>query len=580
MAIMIPSTPHDFTPESKEDVMFYALENGLTNDYYVFHSFKTVGFDENDALLECECDFMIYNQTKGILCLEAKAGKGVHYSDGEWYYGSGIMMSHGGPFRQAQNAMHKIQNAIGKTSARIILDNCKFLHGVWFPGVNQKDINTIAFPTDSDKSLVMPFEALADPLPYIEKLFERNTFFNKHTITETVISDGESKWLLHNVLCPSFDVFPTSSFEANMREAIFNRMLREQQNVLDFLEDQKVTVINGAAGTGKTMVAVEKARRNAAKGDKVLFLCYNRMLRDRLAEDYPYDNVEYRTLDSLACFLCNTSTADYEKLGRKLNAIDCKFPWKHVIVDEGQDFGRENMEESNILSALRDVVVINNEGTFFVFYDKLQLVQGVKIPNFIEEADCKLTLYKNCRNTKNIAVTSLRPIAEREPELRKGALPGVPARIFYCDDHKQEVAALDALLKQYAAEGYKDIAILTVKTAEQSILYDKHKNGLYKNKYVFTTYRKFKGLEADVVILVDVDASAFTEENKMNFYVASSRAKTRLDIISNLSEDECSGVLTENLGKTAKVRRPRLTLASTLNASPEIFEDSGLIAQQ
>ena len=42
------------------------------------------------------------------------------------------------------------------------------------------------------------------------------------------------------------------------------------------------------------------------------------------------------------------------------------------------------------------------EGTFYVFYDKLQLVQSFEIPKFIERADCRLTLYKNCRNTKRL----------------------------------------------------------------------------------------------------------------------------------------------------------------------------------
>ena len=40
-------------------------------------------------------------------------------------------------------------------------------------------------------------------------------------------------------------------------------------------------------------------------------------------------------------------------------------------------------------------------------YDKLQKIQARALPMFIEEADCRLTLYRNCRNTINIATTSL-----------------------------------------------------------------------------------------------------------------------------------------------------------------------------
>lgn len=61
-----------------------------------------------------------------------------------------------------------------------------------------------------------------------------------------------------------------------------NQLLHEQYRLLDFLEEQNSAVINGAAGTGKTMIAVEKARRHSINGEKVLFMCYNRLLCDYL----------------------------------------------------------------------------------------------------------------------------------------------------------------------------------------------------------------------------------------------------------------------------------------------------------
>ena len=47
-------------------------------------------------------------------------------------------------------------------------------------------------------------------------------------------------------------------------------MLDEQSGILNFLTEQRSAVVNGAAGTGKTMIAVEKAVRHAADGEKVL----------------------------------------------------------------------------------------------------------------------------------------------------------------------------------------------------------------------------------------------------------------------------------------------------------------------
>lgn len=53
------------------------------------------------------------------------------------------------------------------------------------------------------------------------------------------------------------------------------------------------------------------------------------------------------------------------------------FPYKHIIVDEGQDFGQKRIEEANILDILETIVLDEDrDGTYYVFYDKNQLIQG------------------------------------------------------------------------------------------------------------------------------------------------------------------------------------------------------------
>ena len=70
---MIPEKPKKFDPASLEDVMFQALER-LPDEFFVFHSFRITDTNQN-VFHESETDFVIYNQTLGLLCIEAKAGQ-------------------------------------------------------------------------------------------------------------------------------------------------------------------------------------------------------------------------------------------------------------------------------------------------------------------------------------------------------------------------------------------------------------------------------------------------------------------------------------------------------------------------
>lgn len=230
--------------------------------------------------------------------------------------------------------------------------------------------------------------------------------------------------------------------------------------------------------------------------------------------------------------------------------------------------------EADLLNQIKEIIVDNEalNGTFYVFYDKLQLIQARHMPKFIEDADCKLTLYRNCRNTENIATTSLRPISGRKPMLLEGCVKGAPAKIHFCSSDEAALSRIDETIDSLKSEGYKDIVILTSKTEATSILSGKVKDGVYRNKYIFSTCRKFKGLEADAIILIDVDGTSFNSDNVLIFYVGTSRARLRLDIITELTNDDCSDILRNVLETAGKIRNPKRELASALNATGSIAD--------
>ena len=336
MAIMIPEKPRSFDPASQEGLIFDALAL-LPEDYYVFHSFRIT--DTRDGTFrESETDFVILNRTKGVICLEAKAGQ-VRYENGCWLYGSGIPMHNGGPFNQASANKYKLMRYISDSNMAFILEKCKFFHAVWFPSVSNDCLRSMTLPSEGDKALVLTKEALDDPKEFIDRIYT----LQLPSRVETKLSEIECKRLVREIFCPQFNVFPSASFEADLKKIVFHRLLDEQAGILDFLDEQLTAAINGAAGTGKTMIAVEKARRHAAAGERVLFLCFNAQLKDYLEENYARDFVSYYTIAGFACKICNTVKPNYNELKAKLEDyyISGSFPYKHVIIDEGQDFGSE-----------------------------------------------------------------------------------------------------------------------------------------------------------------------------------------------------------------------------------------------
>lgn len=564
MAIMIPTIPQDFSPESREGEMFLSLQK-LPDDYYVFHSFRIIKVEDN-TWKENEIDFVIFNKNKGLLCLEAKAGN-VYCERGIWHYGSGKEMRD--PFAQANSNRWKLSKYMEDFyQTQEIKKHCKILCGVWFPGIDANKLSKLSMPSNAIKEAVLTGDDLENPLNAIERIFSIQVpvrVYGETSLVETSLTRSETESLLQNILCPTFNILPSKTLELDYKREKFNTLIAEQCNLLNYLEEQRSAVINGAAGTGKTMIAVEKARRHSYKGEKVLFLCFNVKLKEYLEKTFAYENVDYYTIDKFACKLCHSFEPNYEDLENELlrYAVDGGFPYVHIIVDEGQDFGQARMNSEEIFSILEELVISKENGTFYVFYDKLQLVQSFNVPRFIENADCRLTLYKNCRNTKKIAETSFKPFG-KTPKLFDFAIQGILPEISFID--KESVRErLDLIIKQAWTNGIKDIQILSCASSDDSLMKDFLEGDFYiykGEKIPFTTCRKFKGLEADKIILLDVDKNSIMNNNKL-FYVGSSRARFELNILANISSDDCVDIL-QKFNSIVKRNNPFMSLSKAL----------------
>ena len=122
---------------------------------------------------------------------------------------------------------------------------------------------------------------------------------------------------------------------------------------------------------------------------------------------------------------------------------------------------------------------------------------------------------------------------------------------------------LDDVIEELHKKGYSDddIVIISCSTTEKT-MYDIGINNLYKSKYKFTTARKFKGLESNAVILVDISAELL-KKDPLVFYVGASRARMDLELLVSLTDEECSDIYYLYADKKP-IRRVRQSLKKLL----------------
>ena len=290
-------------------------------------------------------------------------------------------------------------------------------------------------------------------------------------------------------------------------------------------------------------------------------LCFNRFLKSHLEQSYGTStNISFFTLDGLAGAFTGAFNGSPEERTDTITEFlmdwdEYELPFKHIIVDEGQDFIDMHLQ------LLHDIAQAHH-GYFYVFYDRNQFVQGMNYPEWLDKMECRLILSKNCRNTKEIAITSTRPIGidEDRIKMRREVIDdgAIKPNLFFVDDKPALKEYLSKLISKYIASGLtdKDIVVLSMKPEGKSIL-TKDDLRLPGNRVLakeqsedgilFTTVRKFKGLEAMAVICIDIDSETFeNSKGRSVFYVGTSRAMTYLDLITTNPPEELATAINGN----------------------------------
>lgn len=540
-------------PKRNAEIIVYQALQKLEDDYRVFYSASWQQRRINQSAVDGEADFIVAHPKMGMIIFEVKGG-GVAYdaTAGVWTSidRNGETHTIKDPIEQAKRNRYALQDKLMDLPG---WDQRRFINigqAVVFPDIVVTDK---LLKPDLPRDIIVDHNDLDEihlVIPQIMRYYSSSDM--------SIGSLGHDRMsLLEKLLAKSFNIRTPIGVEIDYLEEKLIQLTEDQMRLLDFLGTRRRAAISGCAGSGKTMLAVEKARRLFDEGFEVLLVCFNNALADYLSGKLP--DISVITFHGLCEYLVKEAGMTpqnykdihdyYDRvlpeagfdaaiaLGKKFDAI---------IVDEGQDFRDEYWMAINEL-------VDEAQGILYIFYDDNQnLYRGSPINTIINEPP--FMLIENCRNTKLIHELVRQFHTHKEVMDSKSPEGFQPEIIYYsCDAQlkKNLQSLLHKLIQEERIYNY-DIVILTPHSQQKTAIKNGEKLGNFsitensaQRQYEVqcTSVYKFKGLESKVIILVEI-SSAVRERLRELMYVGCSRAKSYLVIMIDniLPHDEKSEI--------------------------------------
>lgn len=528
-------------PRRCAEVRTYEALDTLDDAFHVFYSVTWQSRSRGRAR-DGEADFLVAHPDLGLLVLEVKGGRIARGPKG---WTSTDRSGHVHPIRDpGQQA---------RDNHYLLLDKCREFpgwqdrfvragHGVVFPDCSVDGALTLDLP----REIVLGHDDLVRMRRRIPELFRHYGAMPGAAVG--LGADGIE--LLADTLGRTFTLRCPLGADLAIEERRILELTEQQVDVLDMLSRHPRVVVRGAAGTGKTVLAAEKARRLGRQGFRVLLTCFNRPLAAFLARSLTgTPGVTVATFNTLCHDLAceaglpvEENLQDPAEMARYfrethprllLDALD-RLPERRfdaIVVDEAQDFWPAWWEPLQL--SLADP----SDGILYLFLDANQ--QVYPRPDGFPATGLEVSLTKNLRNTQCIHRAAMTHFGG-EP-VRAAGPEGRPVETVTISGPSDLVSALSRLLHRLIQEeGVPpgDIAILAGHSLSHSGLDRGDRIGIFPvtrdpavaQLVVVQTVHRFKGLERAVVVLVDVDDLS-PEHADQVMYVGLTRARGHVVVV-------------------------------------------------
>jgi len=551
MAQFIPPIDPETMEHGSEADLARAMLAGLGAGYLVMHSLPWLDparGDVGSAAREGEADFLVLHRQYGLLVIEAKGGE-ITLKGRVWYRHLKVGLQEiNDPVRQANRSKwalkHRIERLCGKDTADQIFVS-----------------TAVAFPhsvfRDTPPPDLLPESIITvDDLPDIEAAILRAYRAGGGGKKELSVLQFDA---VRRALAPEFRVYEPLKVSVDATTETLARLTRQQLQVLKAFDANPRAIVEGVAGSGKTLLAMQRARSFARKYGRVLLTCFNaelaKWIREEMADQLVENGglIKVENFHRLGAELCRQAGITFS-----VNAADPARWWDEIapdllaqaamdlhpkghayaaiVVDEAQDFSPGWWDALDYLG--------DGHGPIWASLDKAQSLRRDPVDPPIANA-VRSTLDVNCRNTRRI-VACANTVAQVASEPSEMAPLGRPPRVIT----PQSPAAIGGLIQQEVRGLLRDhrldprqIAILgptgkakgplaAVAHIDGTPLIDDASQWRQGKGVLVTTARSFKGLEADVVVLADLPkfGALFTVSD---LYVALTRARSHLIIVAH-----------------------------------------------
>jgi hypothetical protein len=551
--MLIPDTM-DPASSAGEKLIFYKFRNEKqTNSWYVLHSLFITRHIRN---VSGEIDFLLLVPGQGIFCLEVKHGH-VSRDGGTWTFTNRAGQkntSTKGPFRQVSDTMHSlrnwlIQNSVHRPELHKQIKQLMFGWGVLFTSLDYfSDYGSEAEPWQVCTNQIKYIQ-VSDFITSLSRGWhEKNAgqyWYNETLSRPTAHTCGEIVSLLRGDFAYNYREINRITDQ----ETVITEFTREQFDLLDFTSYNDRCLIEGPAGTGKTILAEELLNRKCREGKRTALICFNRLLGQKIAANAQAlvsdTGTPYYAGTLHACMVQRVGGETKETQEYFSETLPLEFlihmdgrpeseKFDYLIIDEAQDLLTDNyldVLDAMLRGGLRD-------GSWCCFGDFTGQAIYLNDPEKAKTLLGSRALFAkhpplriNCRNTRRIADQNTLLTGVARARLNATLPEGDPVGLFYVS--REKVAAkTEEVLRGLVSQKVPlaKITILSAHRREESYLDSQYLNQKIKEGLEIHTIHSFKGLENSVIILTGF-ASLPEEAFRRLLYVGISRARVKLFLI-------------------------------------------------